>query len=111
MDHRKFGWMLLQRIPQQVQGIVETKIGHSNPMVDIQIIAFNFRTEIESTDSDRPLRGHIYILTLRIGSQSNPIPRSGIMRSGYRNLGYKKIVRQTFHPISGFHMDTHAKHQ
>ena len=81
-------------------------------MIDIQIVILYFRTEIKSTDSDRPLRGYINVLALgKRHSNISPISRSGIMRSGNRNLGYKKVVRQTFHPISGFHMDTHAKHQ
>ena len=111
MDYRKFGRMSFQRIPQQIQSGIKTKFRLRNTMVDIQIVIFHLRAEIESADTDGPLCGHIYVLALGKGCQSNPVPRSCIMRSGNRNLGYKKIVRQTFHPISSFHMGTHAKHQ
>ena len=62
VDDDKFGGMGLERIAEELQGVVESHLGGHDAMMDVDIVFIDAGTQVEGSHADVPLLGDVEVL-------------------------------------------------
>ena len=72
VDDDKFGGMGLERIAEELQGVVESHLGGHDAMMDVDVVFIDAGTQVKGSHADVPLLGDIEILGSGIAIAKHP---------------------------------------
>lgn len=72
VDDDKFGGMGLERIAEELQGVVEPHLGGHDAMMDVDVVFIDAGTQVEGSHADVPLLGDVEVLGSGIAIAKHP---------------------------------------